>query len=189
MEIAKLVLEYLKVIVSPQLVVGGIILTFFRLFPGDIKALMQRLAKVRLPGGAELSMSQPPPGQIPSTTPDSPQVPEGLSLTPDQVQTIRQLFQAERARATLWEYRYLNYFLVPATQAVLNWLASLNERTTVSFFDTLWLPFIPSAEQRTAIISALQAHHLIQLTGDLIEVTPKGREYIRLRGPLPLRAT
>ena len=89
----------------------------------------------------------------------------------------------------MWEYRYLNYYLVPATQRVLEWLASLNTRTSYSFFDTLWMPAIPSAEERRAIINALETHHLIQFQGELIEVTPKGREYIQWRGPLPPPAT
>ena len=193
MEVAKLVLEYLKVILSPQVIAGGIALSFFLIFREDIKALMLRIAKIKFPGGGEVSTSQlertseestaentpppAPPGGVP--------LPEGLSLTPDQVQVVRQVFEAERARAALWEYRYLNYFLVPTTQRVLDWLASLTTRTTVSLFDTFWLPMIPNAEERTAIINALQAHHLIVLTGELIEVTPKGREYINWRGTLP----
>lgn len=116
-------------------------------------------------------------------------LPQNLSLTPEQVEGIRQLFEAERAKAYLWEYRYLNYFLAQSTQRVLDWLASLQTRTSVSLFDTLWLPAIPSAEERRAIVNALQAHHLIQLTGELIEVTPKGREYIQWRGPVPPVAT
>jgi len=55
-------------------------------------------------------------------------------------------------------------------------------------YDTYWTPLIVSAEERDAIMTALQAHHLIQIKEDLIEVTPKGREYISWRGPLPKKA-
>lgn len=194
MEIAKLVLEYLKVILSPQLIAGGIALAVFLLFRDDIKALMRRIAKIRFPGGSEVSTSQlerasgesPPAGRTPLPAPPGEvRIPDGLSLTQDQVKAVVQVFQAERARAALWEYRYLNYFLVPTTQRVLDWLTSLNTRTTVFMFDSFWLPIVPSAEERRAIINALQAHHLIQLTGELIDITPKGREYIQWRGPLP----
>ena len=198
METARLVLEYLKAILSPQDVAGIVALAFFLMFKEDIKALMRRIAKIRFPGGGEVSTTQveraseespvreaappvPPPEQVP--------LPQSPSLTPEQIQQIEQAFQAERAKAYLWEYRYLNYYLVPTTQRVLDWLASLNTRTSISFFDTLWMPAIPSAEERRAIINALQAHHLIQFQGELIEVTPKGREYIQWRGPTPPPAT
>ena len=107
------------------------------------------------------------------------------SLEKAELQAVRDLLDAERARAFLWEYRYLNYFLAQQTQRVLDWFASLQTRTSLQFFDTMWLPFIPSAEERRAIITALQAHHLIVINNELIEVTPKGREYIQWRGALP----
>ncbi len=197
MEIAKLVLEYIKAILSAHLIIGAVAMTFLVMFKEDVKALMRRIAKIKFPGGSELSTSQsekasedlsataaPPP----VATSGGPPIPENLSLTQVQIQAVRQLFDAERARAALWEYRYLNYFLVPNTQRVLDWLSSLNTRTTVSFFDAFWMPVLPSVEERRAIINALQAHHLIQLDGELIEVTPKGREYIQWRGQLPALA-
>jgi hypothetical protein len=49
----------------------------------------------------------------------------------------------------------------------------------------MWLPLIPSATERKAILSALENHHLIQLENGLVSVTPKGQEYIEWRGPLP----
>jgi hypothetical protein len=55
----------------------------------------------------------------------------------------------------------------------------------MSLYDSVWLPLIPSAEERRAIITALQAHYLILVQNELVEVTPKGREYIAWRGPLP----
>ncbi len=194
MEIAKLVLEYIKAILSPQVVAGIVALGFLLIFNEDIKGLMRRIAKIRFPGGGEVSTTQvertreespereaappvPPPEQVP--------LPQSTSLTPEQLELVAQTFQAERAKAYLWEYRYLNYFLVPTTQRVLDWLASLSERTSYSLFDTLWMPAISSADERRAIINALETHHLIQFQGELIEVTPKGREYIQWRGPLP----
>jgi hypothetical protein len=123
-EIVKLVLEYLKVILSPQLIAGGIALAILLLFRDDIKGLMRRIAKIRFPGGSELSTSQVErrsenvsAGEAKPPVPPAEQVtlPQNLSLTPEQVEGIRQLFEAERAKAYLWEYRYLNYFLVPNT--------------------------------------------------------------------------
>lgn len=107
MEVAKLVLEYLKVVLSPQAVVGGIAVVFFLMFREDIKALMRRIAKIKFPGGGEVSTSQleraseeSPAGQTPPPAPPGGvPLPEGLSLTPEQVRAIREAFDAERARA------------------------------------------------------------------------------------------
>jgi len=199
MAVATLVLEYLKALLSPQCIAGVVALVFFSQFQDSIRALMRRVASIKLPGGAELSAPQldrtadekaadkdlPTP---PSET--APTIPEGIHLTPEQTIAVVEIFQAERAKAHLWEYRYLNYFLVPSTQRVLDWLAGLKERTTYGMYDAWWLPIIPSAGERRAIIDALQAHYLIILgDGELIEVTPKGRDYIEWRGALPSAAS
>lgn len=119
------------------------------------------------------------------TPPSSDDVTLPASLEKAELDAVRDLLNAERVRAFLWEYRYLNYFLAQSTQRVLDWFASLKTRTSVQLFDTMWLPFIPSPEERRAILSALQAHLLITIDEDLIAVTPKGTEYIQWRGPLP----
>ncbi len=76
-----------------------------------------------------------------------------------------------------------------STQHVLDWLAASKPRATVSLFNALWLPIIPNPNERQAILTALEAHHLISITNDLVEVTPKGYEYLKWRGPLPSPAT
>lgn len=192
METASLTLEYLKVLLSPQMVVGVVGFTFFFLFREDIKALLLRIAKIRFPGGAEVSTSQSERqikeeniGQKPLPVPASslPGLPN--DLTQQQRVAIENILKAERATSYLWEYRYLNYFFVYRTQMVLDWLISLNQPTTYSHFDATWLPIIPSANERGATIDALQAHHLVQVVDGAIQVTPKGTEYQQWRGALP----
>ncbi len=133
MDIARLILDYLKVFLSPQVVAGVLALVFFRSFREDIKTLIGRIAKIRFPGGIDLSTSQAerhrelpvsetPAGHVPRGEPVT--LPQNLTLTPEQVEQVQQVFQAERARAYLREYRYLNYYLAPHTQSVLDWLAS-----------------------------------------------------------------
>jgi hypothetical protein len=186
MEIASLVLEYLKVLVSPQIVAGFVGFVFLYMFREDVKALFLRVAKIKFPGGAEVSTSQSErkikkEGIEPEPLPALELPP---SLTPQQREVVDSILKAERGTSYLWEYRYLNYFLVAGTQAVLDWLISL-ERTTYRHFDATWLPIIPSANERGAIINALQAHHLIQEVDGTIQVTPKGKEYQKWRGELP----
>ena len=194
MEIAALVLEYLKVFLSAPVITGAVAVVAFFMFGEDIRGLLRRIAKIKLPGGGEFSTSQiekssediPARGEQPPISKPTPEkLPENLTLSPDQQLAVKHVFEAERATARLWEYRYLNYFLARGSQRVLDWLAALTTRTTVTLFDAFWLPVIPRAEERRAIIQALQAHYLIAITGELIEVTPKGKEYLQWRGPLP----
>jgi len=192
MDLANLILEYLKVLLSAPVVTGIVAILFFLLFREDIKALLLRIAKIRFPGGAELSTSQSErqikeekveSKGLPSVDRTIPGLPANLGQ--EERRKVEEIVRAERATAYVWEYRYLNYFLVYATQRVLDWLISLGQSTTYNHFDTIWLPLIPSANERSAIISALQAHHLVQVHDAVIEVTPKGREYQQWRGPLP----
>ena len=197
METAKLILEYLKVFLSPQLVVGAIAAALLWIFRPELRSLVNRIAKIKLPGGTELSTSQiersneelPAKGEQPKPLPaESSEVvslPSNLSLAPEQLRALQESFAAERARAFLWEYRYLNYFLARSSQRVLDWLAGLSVRTTIPTFDAFWLPVFPNAQERQAIVTALQAHYLVIFVGEMIEVTPKGREYLQWRGPLP----
>jgi hypothetical protein len=95
------------------------------------------------------------------------------------------MIQSARATAYLWEYRFLNRFLVRHTQGVLDWLAT-RAPMLMHQIDAELIPFIQSSEERNAIIRALSNHHLITVGADgLVEVTPKGHEYREWRGPLP----
>jgi len=190
MQIVEIVLEYVKVFLSPQMVAGILIGIFFWLFKSDLSTLIARIATIKLPGGSEiltsqagmekkesLSKNEPPP------EPKEPKLDsESLTLTPEQVREIKAVFDAERARAAFWEYEYLNFYLVPNTQKVLEWLANLPQPPTIPLADNLWSPLIPQASERQAILDALENHHLVQRkTGDLLEVTPKGHEYLKVR--------
>jgi len=192
MEIAKLILEYLKALLSAQVIFGGVSLVLFFWFREDIKALLLRIAKIRFPGGAEVSTSQserqineerieerllPQPNTSDIGLPDD--------LTSNQREVIKNIIGTARATAYLWEYRYLNHFLVYKTQMVLDWLISLPQTASYSLYDAIWLPLIPSAQEREAVISALETHHLVQIQDGIIKVTPKGLEYKQWRGPLP----
>jgi len=189
MEYFKLSLEYFKVLLSTQMVTGVILLVFMLLFKSDIKALILRIAKIRLPGGGEISTPQlekqvkenilDKPIVLPKDT-DDKNIPDTLNKS--ELETIKTLLNAEKSRAYLWEYQYLNYYFVNGTQRVLDWLVSLENKTSLSLFDTSWLPIIPSPSERGAIISALENHYLIIIENDIITVSPKGYEYQYWRG-------
>lgn len=193
MEIAQIVLEYLKVLLSAPVVVGVVVLAFFLLFRDPITKLLERWAdwKIRFPGGTEISAqtSQPLESSAgPEVDPaDVPMDNVPTNLTGEQRRAIVDILRSLTANAYLWEYRYLNYFLVRATQIVLDWFVGLDSSVTRARYDAVWLPIIVSPEQRRAILDALANHHLIQIDSvtDLVSVTPKGREYHEWRGPLP----
>ncbi|MDY6990822.1 MAG: hypothetical protein SWQ30_22505 [Thermodesulfobacteriota bacterium] len=194
MEIASLVLEYIKAIISTQVVTGIAAILIVTTFKNDISALMSRIAKIKLPGGSEFSTTQlertasasdKDAEEPPKPTEEKVDLPNTLQLNESQVEIVANLFKAERANAVLWEYRFLNYFLALHTQRVLDWISNLPSGTSISLFHGIWTPGIPNANERNAIVNALQAHFLIQITGDFMEITPKGREYVNWRGPLP----
>jgi hypothetical protein len=193
MDITTLVLEYLKVILTFPTAVGVLGVMFLWMFGAEIRSLISRIALLKwgtaelaapqLPSTAESNGASSQKQTLPNPTP--PPLPAGVTGPPETLKLLQQAMLAERARAYLWEYRYLNHFLVLATQRVLDWLASLPAPTTLGPFDTFWQPLIPSADQRRTILSVLESHNLIIFNGELIEVTPKGREYIQWRGQLP----
>lgn len=192
-DIAHLVLEYVKVLLSAPVIAGAVALTFLCLFRGEIRALIGRVFRIRFPGG-ELFASQQErtqaaiaPKEQPPGGPQGQQVqlPATVTLTPEQAQQVVAIIQSERANATLWEYRYLNFFLARSTQLVLDWLGTVQQPISVNLIDSYLQSFIVDAQERVAILTALQNHHLITIANNLVQITPKGREYLQWRGPLP----
>lgn len=183
MGIGSIVLEYLKVLLTGPVIGGAVALTFIVMFRQPIKSLIARIASIKIPGGAELlTPQQPPEGSadktphVPVSQDEPPLLP--ASLSDPELEQIQEVLNAERARAYVWEYRYLNLFLVPATVLVLEWFASLTVRITIGMYDAFWSTTVREAEQRTTILSVLESHRLVQRDGDIVAITEKGREYL-----------
>ncbi|RTR40794.1 hypothetical protein EKG38_02460 [Shewanella canadensis] len=193
MEVAKIILEYVKVVLSfpvATVVLGIAILIMFR---DSVSTLLANVAKAKLPGGIELETHQ---NVRSSQIGESKKLPDSSDSTVDglpsglndaQKTQIEDLVKSHIASTYLWEYRYLNFYFVRGTQLVLDWFVSLNQATTLSHFDTVWMSVIPSVNERQAIITSLQNHHLINLdeSSGTITVNPKGKEYQQWRGPVP----
>lgn len=127
----EILLEYLRVFLSSPVVIGVVAIVFIILFRTQIRGLIERVATIRGPGveltttqSSKLTSEASRPDELPDVSAEAATVPASIPLTPEQQTQIQELFQAERATAFLWEYRYLNYFLVRHTQEVLDWLAS-----------------------------------------------------------------
>ena len=151
---------------------------------------MTRVARITLPGGAQIDtpQSKPPnPKEKPLKTGEveAHEVPTGL--TPDQEAAFTKALNAQKITATLWEYRYLNYFLARGTQILLDWLIGSAQPITCTYYDSFFLPIVPSAHERQAMLRALESHRLITVDSksSIITVTAKGRDYQEWRGTLP----
>jgi hypothetical protein len=178
-------LDYLKVLLTWPVIGGGLIAVFLLLFRLEIKSLINRIGRIKFPGG-EFSTSQQEkieqveqtqPGPVTSPEPNPPKL-EGMHLTAEDLEIIQAYFNSERATARVWEYRYLNLFLAQTTQVVLDWLVTLQPpTTTIGAFEATWMHVIQDAQERSAVLHALQMHVLINVAGQTMSLTEKGREY------------
>ena len=192
METFNLILEFLKVLLSGPsvaLIGVGILVAVFR---PNIAALIDRIKTVKFPGGELATRAQKPRDEEgsdkppPTPPPAPPALPGHMQLSPEQQRMLEGLFHAERQKAILWEFRYLNFFLVYQTQQVLDWLATqANGSTSRSLYEASWLLAIPNPQDRQAIVTALHAHELIAVNGEHIQLTEKARGYLTWRGKLP----
>ncbi len=202
MAIAELVLEFLWVLLSWPVIVLALGTCFLVRFKEPIAALLDRIATIRFPGDGELLLPQASMNVLAASRAEV--VVEavgqaagtgvvqavGEAVTPQEVPVggapdvaDGQRRRSERENPTLWEYRFLNYFLVARTQILLYWLAN-RQPTMIRTFDSWVMGSVRNPVERTAMLGALLNHHLIDIDDELITVTPKGREYLTWRGPL-----
>ena len=182
----EIIVGYLRVLLSapPMAVLGVFVLVC--VFKTELKTLMDRIATIKVLG-SEISTTSQVIDHTEKTGPDepTPDLPEGLNISLEQQERVRNLIQAQQDTVKFWEYRYLKEYLVLSTHHVLAWL-NLQNSTSTDLFDALWAQVIPIAKSRENIIFALQNHHLITVRDEvMIEITDKGRDYLQWRGPLP----
>ena len=182
------ILRISELILSPQVVAGLIIIIALTTFKEDIRGVLKRFARIKLPGGTELEMQQLNQSEY-STSKQMDLLSESenefrknmeakIEENEQQIESIQKIAVSNFRESRLWEFRFLNYFLVYNSQRVLDWFNNCPEGITPSSFDSLWMGFIPSPDQRKAIIGALIT------TEDIIVITEKGKEFIQWRGPL-----
>ena len=139
-------LEYLGVLLTAPFLFSVVAVIFICRFTEDIKALLSRVAKIKLPGGTEFSAlqssrtveaeSKPPPETVGVSVQGIPS-----DLRSEQKQAIEQIIRSHIANARLWEYRYLNFFMARGTQTVLDWLIELPQPTTYAHYRFIFLAF------------------------------------------------
>lgn len=182
MDIAKLVLEFVRVLLAWPVIVLALGVFFFIKFHKAIDALIHRIASIKFPGGGELVLPQATRNVL-ATEVVVTAVTDGETAPGAEVATAEQRLKSANERARLWEYQYLNFFLVPRTQVLLDWLAN-RAPTAYATYDSWMTNVVPNPLEREAMINALRNHHLIEIAGDMITVNPKGHEYMQWRGPV-----
>jgi len=166
-------LEYLRVLLSAPVLGTFVFIWFASRYREDIHEILHRLRRLKVPGG-ELETQPQEPAPPPSVPPEL----KTLAGDSDEL-------RAEKLKATLWEFNYLNLFFARSTQMVLDWLANLKTPATVALYHAFWSPII-NEEQRQTILTVLDSHELVRVDANgLISITQKARDYLEFRGPLP----
>ena len=84
MQIAEMVLGYLRVLLTGPLIAGAVATGFLVMFREPIRGVISRIASIKLPGGGELATPQLPPEsraeQLPLPPADAQQRPAPLNL-------------------------------------------------------------------------------------------------------------
>lgn len=188
----ELALEYLKVLLSAPVMSAGAALGIALLFRESLQSLFNRVASLKVAGIGELQTSQSSRAEAPGSggkddpepLPAEGQSTAPLPAGPTDPQLLQKLM-AERERAYLWEYRYLNLFLVRGTQLVLDWFAGRAGPTTFAVYDNWWSSIVVDPQERFARVGVLKSHYLLIESNGLLTVSEKGREYLEWRGALP----
>lgn len=204
-----MVLEFLVVFISWPFVALVLGLSFGFGFRAQIKQFLNNVASVRLPGGTEITTSQPPPPK--SETVEDPAPPEPaegvITLNEEQLAAIRSHIEGlakEAANAVqekdsivetaiklieerdrdkkYWWFMYLSHFLVPNSKHVLRWFAFQPSPPTKEFYSEFWKPVIPESKERETIVMVLLHHGLIKSDGPVLNLSHDGRDFLLFIG-------
>ncbi len=191
-------LEYLKLFLAwPPITLASVIFVSL-LFK---KPLSQWLSNLKIKyGGAEVSSlfqqrSEPVETKTPTTETaqnaaltraDEKQADASIEL-PKENEALKELVQQYRAGAYIWEYRYLNLFLVYNSKRVLTWLVDYGKAISIEVAAGIWSNQLPT-DQRDIIVEVLRSHSLIivDIKQGTLEATPKGKEFVDFIGRVPV---
>lgn len=192
MPTSQLVLEFVKVLLSAPVMGAAAAFGLAFLFREPIKSLFNRIASLKVAGIGEFQTSQAARSELPA--PEGKDNPAPLPAESKKAAAwaaqsndpaAAERLKAERERAYLWEYRYLNLYLVRGTQLVLDWFAGRQGPTTFAVYDSWWSSIVIDPNERFARVAVLKSHYLLIDNNGLLAVSEKGREYLEWRGPLP----
>lgn len=199
-DIAKEILEYLKVIFSWPIIVFTLSMIFMFKFSKEIHDFLLNTTHFKA-GPVEMtkqSEEEPPSEKIEGNLEND----NNVQFTQDQItaldneftrlssetdqqkQTIEQKDEFIRyliARLELTEFAYLNLFFVPNTKMVLHWLRSVGQ-TTKELFNISFQPSIPSEVERETIFSVLLGNEMIIEQNSQFQLTEKANKFLDYLG-------
>lgn len=206
MEVAKLVLEYLKVVLAWPVVGLICFLLFVLLFKAAIRNLIDRIKKIY---GVEVGQKEQKEALAPNEADDkiaNSLEQGGVTLTTEQLQALEAEFnkltettnqQTEEIqnkdelikyaiqRAELYEFAYLQRVLVANTQLALLWFYAqpMHSSTKENFMHSYKLPEQISDQEgeKEAMMNALIVYELIdsKVNPALFAVTQKGERFLK----------
>ncbi|MAG37546.1 MAG: hypothetical protein CL878_15020 [Dehalococcoidia bacterium] len=89
------------------------------------------------------------------------------------------ILDEERQLSQYWRFRFLASWLVPTTQKVLRWFASVEMALTRESDHILWTPSIPNAHEREIIWVVLQNAELLEANEQRqMRISELGREFV-----------
>lgn len=193
----ELIRKYIETLTSLPIVILSLGLIFIFKFSNSIKTFLEN-SNLKQAGPFGFGQQQ----QAPSSKDIEDKVAEnleerGVTLTAQQLQQIDKAFQEKETqlankdnvikylieRAELFEFAYLNSYLVFNSKTALLWIF-LRPTTRENFLANFSLPpqiFNPLAEKE-AILNTLLINHLIESRDGLLLITDKGKRFLRYLG-------
>lgn len=179
----EITLAYLRVLLSWPVIGGAAIFTAGAVFRTEFQSLLRRVASLEFAGAKlvtqKTALEEAAEGTVPrpNEAPAPDDALNGLELDEQTHNRLEAIFQAERVATLTWEYRYMNYYFAPSTQAVLNWLMGTGQPTTIDAYHAHWANRLIAVGEQDAVLVALERHACIQIAGQTINLTDKGKEY------------
>lgn len=173
----KLILEFLKVLLTWPPLAALMLAVFFRGFSEEIRIFLQNV-RPKLPGTDHLGQVQPVPLPMPE--------PEPAVASPDENAALPSSGDdAEHAEMSIGtdivgdgpapdRFRYLNQLLVLPTQRLLDALV-LRGSMSILEYQLIWPEL--SAEAKSNMLTVLYQNGLASVADERITVTPRGRLY------------
>jgi len=201
MGINQIILEYLRVILSWPLLTFILLIIFLFKFANSIKVFLENLRSLKA-GPFEFIQQQKPPEEINKKIEDKLEE-SGITLTKKQLKQIEETFEtlsrekqnkefqiskqeevirylAERAE--LYEFLYLNLYLVYNSKIALFWF--VNSSTKDNFIYSFPLPpqIVNQTAEKEAIFTVLLSNGLIEQDGFLFKISEKGKRFLKFLG-------
>lgn len=174
------VMSLLTILLSWPPVIGAIIVFFLIFFRNPLMFWVRNFV-YRNPQGHEFFARDQDPSQITISTSYWHQVQDYFAqleeynkqITGERQELLKHLEQVE-IKALLWEFQYLNLFLVPTSKSILKWIDMLSP--SIDLFNQFWA--LISEKQREIIIGVLYANELITWQNKILTTTTKGKLFI-----------